>query len=185
MNLSESYKTRIQELGGISPSDADLENLIYNNEGIFSLENVRQFAKKFLNYDITKEVGEGNNGASYLTSKNTKLKFSFSISEFDFVRQHINQKNDFMADYYKVKSFGEDKLFVIEMEYLHSLPEETKLQLKETLRCMIKNETCKYPNIESRIKYIVSKLSGDANDCWNFENYGLKNNLITIFDPSA
>jgi hypothetical protein len=70
------------------------------------------------------------------------------------------------------------------MEYLKSLPNDVKLRLKETLHCMIKNEECKYQDIKNRIEYIVSKL-GEANDCWNFENYGIKNNQIAIFDPSA
>ena len=191
MNLSESYKNRIQKLSGIvaengtgiEPSYDDINDFIYEGEGIFDFQSAKRFSEKILGYNIVKYIGSGSYGASYLTDKRTKLKFTFNVKEFEFAKRHIGGNNEFMADYYNAGKIDRGTYF-IEMEYLDPLPSDIKQELEKTLACIISDTSdCHKENMRNRIDHIRTQLGNDGNDIFNWDNYGLKNNQIAIFDP--
>ena len=92
-----------------------------SDEGIYDFENVKKFSKKWLGYNITKKIGEGTNGSAYLTNKGTVLKFSFSKIEADGNIKLLGKKIKHHAYIYNVKQLGNEKLFIIEKEFVNPL----------------------------------------------------------------
>lgn len=155
--------------------------LLFTGEGFFNFENAKGFAKT-LGYDLVKPIGYGGNGAAYLTSKSTKLKFTFNENEFFFAKRSLGKKTDYMADYYHAQEVA-DGIYVIEMEYIRPLPTKTKQDLKNMFDAIIANKPDYDKELKSKVDYIKSKIGVWGNDLLNYDNYGLKNGKLATYDP--
>jgi hypothetical protein len=165
----------------VNASQSDIQRLLYTGEGFFDFKNAREFAKKYLGLELTKIIGYGGNGAAYLTSKGTKLKYTFNENEYDFAVRSIGKETDYMADYYRAEKITDD-LFVIEMEFIGQLSAKDK----EALRLYFDNILNKKevdPKLKVKVDYIKSKIGIWGNDLLNYDNYGVKKGRLATFDP--
>jgi len=163
------------------PSEEDIKKIFYTGEGFFDPKHAAIYAKKYLGIKLTKVIGYGGNGAAYLTSTGTKLKFTFNENEYVFAKRSIGKKNDFMADYLKADAINDD-IFIIEMEYIDALsPKEQR-----ALQKMFDNYHSGKPydkDLKAKVDLIKSRVGLFANDLGNWENFGSKNGQLATFDP--
>jgi len=181
MSVSE-VATPIDETTQLrKPNPNDIKKLLYTGDGFFDFNNAREFANRFLGYDLTKVIGYGGNGAAYLTSKGTKLKFTFNENEFDFAKRSLGKSSDYMADYYDAGQISDD-LFIIEMEYIGQLSPKSKQALKQYFDNLLDKKEVD-PRLKASVDYIKSKIGIWGNDLLNYDNYGVKNGKLATFDP--
>ncbi len=179
MSVSETLS---EENAKLKPSPEDIKQLLYTDEGFFDFEKAKIFAKKYLGYDLTKIIGYGGNGAAYLTSKGTKLKFTFNDNEFQFAERSIGKKTSYMADYYMAKEIVEG-IYVIEMEYIKPLPLKTKEALKKLFDALMNKRDDYDKALKAKIDNIKQKIGVWGNDLFNYDNYGIKNGELATYDP--
>lgn len=181
MSVTETSNT-IDEVTQIrKPSQNDVKQLLYSNDGFFSFKNAKEYAKKFLDLELVNVIGYGGNGAAYLTSKGTKLKFTFNENEYEFAKRSINKETDYMADYYKAEPINND-VFVIEMQYIGQLTNKDKEKLRLYFDNLLNKKEVD-PKMKTKVDYIKSKIGIWGNDLLNFDNYGVKNGRLATFDP--
>lgn len=163
-------------------STEEINQLLYTNEGFFNFNNAKILAKKLFGYTLVHEVGYGGNGAAYSTNKDTKLKFTYNENEFIFAKRSLGKKTSYMADYYKAEEIA-DGVYVIEMEYIDPLPDQTKSDLKHMFNSIIKNNGDYDKNLKAKVDNIKSKIGIWGNDLLNYDNYGIKNGELATYDP--
>lgn len=181
MSLSETAGAIDEAAPARKPTESDIKQLLYSGDGFFDFKNAREFAKRFLGYDLVKVIGYGGNGAAYLTSKGTKLKFTFNENEYDFAKRSIGKQTDYMADYYRAEQLTPD-VFIIEMEFIGQLTDKFKEQLRQYFDNLL-NKKDGDPKIKAKVDYIKSKIGIWGNDLLNYDNYGVKNGKLATFDP--
>ena len=186
-----------------------LEELIFQGEGIFDIKNVKPFSKKWLGKTIVDKIGEGTQGAAYMTSDNKVLKFTRSKNESEFHTKLINKHIEHYADVYDVIQLYPEEVFVIEKEYLGELPADDYMDYQDMLSIRSKsirenisfddafnksslgfNKTeenkIRFKNlyhIHEQILKSLREIDSNINDV-NENNIGLKNGKITCFDCS-
>jgi hypothetical protein len=166
----------------LKASPEDTKELLFSGEGFFEFEKAKIFAKKYLGYDLTKIIGYGGNGAAYLTSKGTKLKFTFNDNEFQFAERSLGKKTSYMADYYFAEEIVEG-IYVIEMEYIKPLPSKTKEALKKLFDALMHKSNDYDKTLKAKVDHIKQKIGIWGNDLFNYDNYGIKNGELATYDP--
>ena len=151
-----------------------------NDDGFFNFEYAKEFAKDYLGINLVKQIGEGNNGAAYLTDKGTKLKYTFSSREYKLAKDYLGKKLKYMSDIYMAEEIT-DGIYVIEMEYIDDLPADVKKRLSAYLKDT-KNSTDSFKDEILRIK---QELGNRPNDLYSVQNFGWKNGELATFDPIA
>lgn len=164
------------------PSPEAIKKIFYTDNGFFNFHHANYFAENYLGFSLVKTVGFGGNGAAYLTSKGTKLKFTFNENEYYFAKRSVGKDAAYMANYYLAESINDD-IFVIEMEYLKALPKGMKVKLAQMFDALRKNDDNYDKEIKNSVDFIKSKIGVFANDLFNPDNYGIKNGHLATFDP--
>jgi len=164
------------------PSDDEITKYFFSNQGFFDINNAKPVAHKYLKRNIIKSVGAGGNGAAYLTDKGTKIKFTYNENEFDFAKRSLGKKNKCMADYYSAIEII-DGIYVIEMEYIQSLPHKTRTELIKLFNDLLNKKPDYNKELKDKVDNIKTKIGLYANDLFNADNYGIKNGELATFDP--
>lgn len=183
MSVSEVQLTEApQPTKYTQPSEEDIKKIFYTGDGFFNFEHANYFAQKYLGFKLVKTVGFGGNGAAYLTSKGTKLKFTFNENEYYFAKRSVGKDAPYMANYFLAENINDD-IFVIEMEFLKALPSGMKTKLAQMFDALRKHDDNYDKEIKNSVDFIKSKIGVFANDLFNPDNYGIKNGHLATFDP--
>jgi len=149
-----------------------------NDDGFFDFDNAKMFAKDFLKINLVKQLGEGNNGAAYLTDTGTKIKFTYSKREFQFAKEHVGKTFKHMSDIYMAEEIT-DGVYVIEMEYIDDLP----INVKKRLQAYLEDTKNSTDEIKYKIEKIKQELGNKPNDLYTADNFGWKKGELATFDP--
>lgn len=157
---------------------------LYTDDGLFDFERAQEFSAKFLGYKIIKQLGQGNNGAAYLTDKGNKLKFTSNENEYNFAKANVGRSSEFRSDYYRAEEIYSSSShdvghYFIEMEYIYGI---TK-QERDTLQFAIHDYPGSNKDYINRLSQIKQDIGDEGNDLGNPENYGMKNGKLATFDP--
>lgn len=172
-------------------------------------EKAKSFAKHYLDLNIENEIdsGEGSKGIAYRLDNGHVLKFTISDSEAEFSNELVGKKSPYQANIYAVHQLNDNRVYVIEREYLEPLSKEDEDLLDEllyidkvmyntnsdfdtVLKKVSENDRLS-ESVTNRIRELNLHLTTiheyfkqqglQANDIYG-RNLGLKNGVIACFD---
>jgi hypothetical protein len=185
-DLRQFIKTTIREFVEEQKINEDIFNLISKYPNYFNNSYVSKIAEK-LGYKLIINLDSGNSGVAYILDGGKVLKITTDKTEF-LVANKLKGKNlkriSNIFETYKIK---EQDVYIIVLEYLHSLSEELFELVEEYNGTNIKKkDNSKFNWLKEQLKEIEIELknNGIPNptdfDWWM--NMGLKNGNLAVFD---